>query len=67
MRRPLPTGDPLPKRLTIGKLRGLQQISDETGIFAMCAMDHRGLNQRLINSTAPEQVTHNLLGPISKI
>ncbi len=28
-------------RLTIGKIRGLQQISRKSGIFVMCAMDHR--------------------------
>lgn len=49
------------KKLSVGKLRGLQQISDEAGIFAMCAMDHRGSMQRLINSSAPDQVTYNML------
>jgi len=29
------------KNLTIGKTRGLQQISTDAGIFIMCAMDHR--------------------------
>jgi len=29
------------KNLTIGKIRGLQQISRSSGIFIMCAMDHR--------------------------
>ena len=29
------------KGLTIGKIRGLQQISRKPGIFVMCAMDHR--------------------------
>jgi len=42
--------------LTIGKVRGLQQLSDERGILAMCAMDHRGSLQRLINPGAPERV-----------
>ena len=28
--------------LTIGKIRGLQQIASADGIFTMCAMDHRG-------------------------
>jgi tagatose 1,6-diphosphate aldolase len=48
-------------QLTIGKLRGLQQIADEHGHFAMCAMDHRGSLQRLINKADPEQVTANTL------
>jgi tagatose 1,6-diphosphate aldolase len=28
--------------LSIGKIRGLQRISDPGGIFTICAMDHRG-------------------------
>ena len=42
--------------LTIGKIRGLQQLSDERGILAMCAMDHRGSMQRMINPQAPDRV-----------
>ncbi|HLF26746.1 MAG TPA: tagatose 1,6-diphosphate aldolase [Anaerolineae bacterium] len=49
------------KQLTIGKLRGLQQLADPDGIFAMCAMDHRGSMQRLINKAAPDQVTYDVL------
>src|SRR4030042_7106293 len=29
-------------RLSVGKIRGLQQISTPGGIFIICAMDHRG-------------------------
>jgi tagatose 1,6-diphosphate aldolase len=29
------------KKLTIGKIRGLQQIATGKGVFVMCAMDHR--------------------------
>jgi tagatose 1,6-diphosphate aldolase len=36
------------KTLTIGKLRGLQQLATGDGIFAMCAMDHRGSLQHII-------------------
>lgn len=42
--------------LTVGKLRGLQQLADDRGILAMCAMDHRGSMQRMINPSAPEGV-----------
>jgi tagatose 1,6-diphosphate aldolase len=49
------------KSLTIGKLRGLQQLSNAQGIFAMCAMDHRGSMQRIIDRTAPDQVTYDML------
>jgi len=44
--------------LTIGKLRGLQQISDVRGIFAMCAMDHRSSMQRMISKAEPEKVAY---------
>ena len=47
--------------LTLGKLRGLQQISDAHGIFAMCAIDHRESRQRLINPAHPSQVTAEVL------
>jgi len=30
------------KGLTIGKLRGLQQIADSRGMLTVCALDHRG-------------------------
>ena len=36
------------KRLSIGKIRGLQQIANPDGIFAMCAMDHRGSLRSMI-------------------
>jgi tagatose 1,6-diphosphate aldolase len=36
------------KTLTIGKLRGLQQIANPDGIFTMCAMDHRRSMSRII-------------------
>lgn len=49
------------RKLSLGKLRGLQQISDAHGIFAMCAMDHRGSMQRLINKADPKQVTADVL------
>ena len=34
--------------LTPGKLRGLQQIADESGRFCMCAMDHRGSMEKTL-------------------
>jgi len=36
------------KKLTIGKLRGLQQLATPDGIFTMCAMDHRGSLQHIM-------------------
>jgi tagatose 1,6-diphosphate aldolase len=45
------------KNLTIGKIRGLQQIASPDGIFIMCAMDHRGSFQNMINPANPGSVT----------
>src|SRR5438309_1613848 len=36
-------------RISVGKLRGLQQISDETGRFTMIAMDQRGSLQKMLH------------------
>ncbi|HIE17605.1 MAG TPA: tagatose 1,6-diphosphate aldolase [Dehalococcoidia bacterium] len=36
------------RKLTIGKIRGLQQISTPEGIFIICAMDHRGSLKTMI-------------------
>lgn len=36
------------KSLTIGKLRGLQQISTSNGLFIICALDHRGSFKSLL-------------------
>ncbi|MFQ6059089.1 MAG: tagatose 1,6-diphosphate aldolase [Anaerolineae bacterium] len=47
--------------LTIGKLRGLQQIANHTGIFAMCAMDHRGSMQRMISPRNPGAINYETL------
>ncbi len=33
----------MPKQLTLGNVRGVQQIADLFGIFAMFATDHSGL------------------------
>lgn len=51
----------MPRQLTVGKLRGLQQLSDRAGLLAMCAMDHRGSMQRLIDPAAPERVGYETL------
>jgi tagatose 1,6-diphosphate aldolase len=36
------------KKLTIGKLRGLQQLANNDGIFNICAMDHRRSLSRIM-------------------
>jgi len=35
--------------ISIGKLRGLQQLADSKGIMTMCAIDHRGALKRALN------------------
>lgn len=44
--------------LPIGKIRGLQQIATLDGIFTMCAMDHRGSFQSMIDEQAPDTVSY---------
>ena len=44
------------RRLTIGKIRGLQQIANRDGILTICAMDHRGSLRRMIGKEHPQEV-----------
>lgn len=46
------------KKLSIGKIRGLQQIANPDGIFTMCAMDHRGSLRSMIDEEHPEEVDY---------
>ena len=46
------------KLLSIGKIRGLQQIANPDGIFTICAMDHRGSFRSLIDEEHPEEVNY---------
>lgn len=41
--------------LSIGKIRGLQQIAGVNGVFTMCAMDHRGSLESVL--CAPERTS----------
>jgi tagatose-1,6-bisphosphate aldolase len=45
--------------LTIGKLRGLQQIASSDGFLTICAMDHRGSFRNMINPANPESVGYD--------
>jgi tagatose 1,6-diphosphate aldolase len=42
------------KKLSIGKIRGLQQIANSEGVFTICAMDHRGSLQSMIDERPGE-------------
>jgi tagatose 1,6-diphosphate aldolase len=44
------------KTLSIGKIRGLQQIANPDGIFIICAMDHRGSLRSMIDEENPQEV-----------
>jgi tagatose 1,6-diphosphate aldolase len=45
-------------RISIGKLRGLQQISDDTGRFTMIAMDQRGSLAKMVHPENPKAATY---------
>ena len=49
------------KNLSIGKMRGLQQLANEKGIMAMCALDHRDSLMRMLNEEHPESVSYQTL------
>ncbi len=44
--------------LSIGKLRGMQQVADDNGFLTICAIDHRGALQRAMNEKNPDAVTY---------
>jgi tagatose 1,6-diphosphate aldolase len=47
--------------LSIGKIRGLQRIAGEDGVFTMCALDHRGsLAEMLCHNSVPETCREEL-------
>ena len=41
-------------RLTVGKLRGLQQVANDKGILTVCAIDHRESLRQALNEKNPE-------------
>ena len=45
-------------KLSIGKLRGLQQLSDDLGILTGCAIDHRASLRHALNPHNPGAVTY---------
>ncbi len=46
------------RKLSIGKIRGLQQIATPDGIFTICAMDHRGSLRSMIDEECPGEVNY---------
>ncbi len=49
------------RKLSIGKIRGLQQLANENGIMAMCALDHRGSLKKMLNEPHPERVSYQAM------
>jgi len=49
------------KNLSIGKMRGLQQLANGKGIMAMCAFDHRGSLMRMLSEKHPESVGYQTM------
>ena len=47
--------------LSMGKLRGLQQLANSGGIFVICAMDHRGSLQKMLNEEQPKAVSYRTM------
>ncbi len=41
------------KKLSIGKIRGLQQLANDKGIMTMCALDHRGSLKKMLGRKHP--------------
>ena len=52
--------------LTVGKVRGLQQISFANGVFAMAAIDHRQSLQKMIDPANPAAVGYDTMVEIKK-
>jgi tagatose 1,6-diphosphate aldolase len=44
--------------ISIGKLRGLQQLADSGGMMTMCAIDHRGALRKALNERDPGAVSY---------
>lgn len=49
------------RKLSIGKIRGLQQLANGRGILAMCALDHRGSLRRMLDEKHPDHVSYQAM------
>ncbi len=45
-------------KISVGKLRGLQQLADSDGFLTMCAIDHRDSLKKALNPADPETVSY---------
>ena len=49
------------RKLSVGKIRGLQQLANEKGIMTMCALDHRGSLKKMLDEKHPESVSYQAM------
>lgn len=47
--------------LTLGKIRGLQEIANDKGLFTITALDHRGSLRRALQPDDPKSVSYDRL------
>ena len=45
------------RKLSTGKRRGLQQLANNKGIMAMCALDHRGSLKEMLSGDNSQEVS----------
>ena len=46
------------RKLSIGKIRGLQQLANDKGVLTMCALDHRASLKRMLDEQRPGSVSY---------
>ena len=49
------------RKLSVGKIRGLQQLANGRGILAMCALDHRESLRRMLDEKHPDHVSYQAM------
>jgi tagatose 1,6-diphosphate aldolase len=49
------------RTLSVGKLRGLQQLANDQGIFVICAVDHRGSLRKMFDEEHPRAVSYRTM------
>ena len=48
-------------KISVGKLRGLQEMANDKGIMTMCALDHRGSLEKMLGGEHPEEVSYQAM------
>ncbi|MCD6567433.1 MAG: tagatose 1,6-diphosphate aldolase [Dehalococcoidia bacterium] len=49
------------RKLSTGKLRGLQQLANNKGIMTMCALDHRGSLKKMLSGDNSQEVSYQAM------